>query len=34
MSKYGKGLNYEIASAVKQGLITQQYNVNDVKKYI
>ena len=34
MSKYGKGLNYEIASAVKQGLITQPFNVYDVKKHV
>lgn len=33
MSKYGNGLSFEFASAVKQGLINQPFNSNDVKEF-
>ena len=34
MPKYGKGLNYEIALAVQDGLIKQPFSVEDVRKFV
>lgn len=34
MVKYGKGLNYEIAMAVKRGVIVQPFKIIDVKKFV
>jgi hypothetical protein len=34
MPKYGRGLNYEIALAVQRGLITQPFNIADIRRFV
>ena len=33
MSKYGKGLNVEFTKAVKQGLVNEPFDTNDIKNF-